>query len=153
MLIFLPISQVGWANASAGLASAIRSDDQSRNGPPEAVKINLRGLGACWAIGWLAEESSRESAVVLAQFPRHWKIAECSLSTGSNSLPLLAIISRTSGPATTMVSLFAKATRLPALIAAKVLSRPALPTIAATTTSTSSEVAASINASGPTVNL
>ena len=53
-------------------------------------------------------------------------------------------------PAITNVSLFAKATFLPASTAAKVLGKPALPTIAATTTSTSVAVAISGKASGPT---
>ena len=43
----------------------------------------------------------------------------------------------TSGPATTSVSLLARATRLPAATAAQVLRNPALPTMAVTTKSTS----------------
>ena len=57
--------------------------------------------------------------------------------------------SMTSGPAMTSVSLLAKATRLPASSAAQVLRSPALPTIAATTMSTSGTLATVRAASGP----
>ena len=39
MLIFDPIDQTGWAAACAGVAAAIRSRVQVRNGPPEAVSV------------------------------------------------------------------------------------------------------------------
>ena len=39
MLIFEPMDQTGWAEASLALAVAMRSRVQVRNGPPEAVMI------------------------------------------------------------------------------------------------------------------
>ena len=42
MLIFAPIDQTGWAAASAGVATAIRSRCQVRKGPPEAVMMAQR---------------------------------------------------------------------------------------------------------------
>ena len=57
----------------------------------------------------------------------------------------------TNGPAITSVSLFARATVLPAAKAAHVLRSPALPTIAATTTSTAASVANCSSASGPAI--
>ena len=58
----------------------------------------------------------------------------------------------TSGPATTRLSLLAKATVLPASRAAQVPCRPALPTMADTTMSTSGSAHHAGNASGPTSN-
>ena len=55
----------------------------------------------------------------------------------------------TSGPAITSVSLLAKATVLPASTAAHVLRRPAAPTMAETTRSTSGDRTRSSSASGP----
>ena len=55
----------------------------------------------------------------------------------------------TSSPAITRVSLFAKATRLPARSAASVASSPAAPTIPFTTICTSGRVAASTRQCGP----
>ena len=39
MVIFAPMSQLGWRRASAAVALAMRSGSQVRNGPPEAVII------------------------------------------------------------------------------------------------------------------
>src|SRR6185312_15915321 len=70
-----------------------------------------------------------------------WKIAECSLSTGRMRAPQRAARPMTSGPATTSVSLLARATVLPASTAAQVACSPAAPTTADTTTSTSASAA------------
>ena len=51
---------------------------------------------------------------------RHWKIALCSLSTGSRRTPRSRAAPVTTSPATTSTSLLAKAISLPALIAASV---------------------------------
>ena len=64
MLIFMPIDQVGWAAASAGVAAAMRSRVQVRKGPPEAVMVIL------------ATSETRPS-------PRACARALCSESTGS----------------------------------------------------------------------
>ena len=78
-----------------------------------------------------------------------WKIAECSLSTGKSFTPFsftsLVIIC----PATTKVSLFARAISFLALIASIVGKRPANPTIAFKTISTSLKVAIFTNPSFP----
>ena len=63
MVIRWPIDQFGCATASASVAAAMPLGGQSRNGPPEAVRM-IRSTAAM---------SSPASA---------WKIAECSLSTG-----------------------------------------------------------------------
>ena len=68
---------------------------------------------------------------------RAWKIAECSLSTGRICVPRARASSMTSGPATTSVSLLARATILPASSAAQVPRRPTAPTIALKTRSVS----------------
>ena len=130
-VIFRPISHVGCANASSTVTFSIWSAVNFRNGPPLAVKTTVLTSS-------------------LAPPFKAWKMALCSLSTGNISAfdSCANIIARC--PATTNVSLLAKATRLPAEIAAKVLCIPALPTIAAITISTSSHSATSCKASGPT---
>ena len=80
---------------------------------------------------------------------RHWKIAECSESTGTISAPHFWARSITNSPAQTKVSLLAKAMRLPESMAASVGLNPAMPTIAVTTASASGTVAASKSASAP----
>ena len=45
--IFAPMSQVGCATASAGVARAIAARSQVRNGPPEAVRITRSMASAC----------------------------------------------------------------------------------------------------------
>ena len=66
--------------------------------------------------------------------------------------PRLFAKSITSGPAITRVSLLATAISLPASKAAQVPKRPAAPTIAVTTTSTSSPATFLAKASGPTTS-
>jgi len=100
--------------------------DAVRNGPPLAVRMSF------------ATSSLRLHA-------RHWKIALCSLSTGSSVAPLRIAASVISAPAVTSASLLASATVRPASIAAITGFRPAQPTIAAITSS-ASPAAASINA-------
>src|SRR5262245_39526450 len=66
-------------------------------------------------------------------------MALCSLSTGKSRPPRSATSDITSSPATTSVSLLARATVLPASRAAHVHRIPAAPTTAETTTSTSGD--------------
>ncbi|MNJ74501.1 hypothetical protein D3C77_714410 [compost metagenome] len=67
----------------------------------------------------------------------HWKIALCSLSIGSSTAPLRRTASMNSAPDITSASLLASNTFLPASTAARVGRRPAAPTMAAITASTS----------------
>ena len=76
----------------------------------------------------------------------HWKTALCSLSTGSSVAPPSRTACMNNGPDITSASLFASMMRLPALAAARLERRPAAPTIAAMTASTSSCAATSLNA-------
>src|SRR4051812_44863849 len=92
--IFAPIDQLGWATAWAGVAVAIMAADAVRNGPPLAVRI-------------IFETSS------LRLHAMHWKIALCSLSTGSKVAPLRVAALVIRSPAVTSASLLAKATVLP----------------------------------------
>ncbi len=87
-----------------------------RNGPPEEVKMTRR-------------TSARAPAFSA------WKMAECSLSTGKIRVPRARASSIMRGPATTNVSLLAKATILPASRAAHVPLNPTAPTIALKTRS------------------
>src|SRR4051812_37035000 len=95
MEILGPMLQFGWARACAGVARAIWSRDQLRNGPPEAVRMSR---AICWAF----------------EGEKTWKIAECSESTGMTAPPAsLAVRSRV-GPAQIRLSLLARATTAPA---------------------------------------
>src|SRR5262249_25854181 len=76
---------------------------------------------------------------------KHCQIAECSESTGTISPPPATRAFATTGPAAMRLSLFASASRLPAVSAASVAGRPAKPTTAFSTTSAS---ASSASASG-----
>jgi hypothetical protein len=76
-------------------------------------------------------------------------MALCSESIGSSSAPLAAIASMNSWPDTTRVSLLASRIRLPAWAAASVAGRPAAPTIAAISVSTSGAVATWVSAAAP----
>src|ERR1700750_2814966 len=106
--ILAPMLQFGCASAWAGVARAICSRLQARNGPPEAVRIRR---ATCWA---LAGENT-------------WKIAECSESTGITTPPAsLAVLSRV-GPAQIRLSLLASATTAPERAAARVGASPANP--------------------------
>ena len=81
--------------------AAPRKDRLVRNGPPDAVKM-MRSI------------SSRRSIT--------WNIALCSESVGTIAIPgvFLTRSDSTSGPAQTMLSLFASATELPASTAESV---------------------------------
>ena len=103
---------------------------RSRNGPPEAVRINPADIVLRWPA-------------------RDWKIAECSLSTGKSWTPWRATALITSSPAITSVSLLARATSIPASMAASVGSRPAAPTMAETTICAPLSAAQATNPSRP----
>ncbi|MNN73130.1 hypothetical protein D3C81_1892210 [compost metagenome] len=67
----------------------------------------------------------------------HWKMALCSLSIGSNTEPLLRTACMNSAPDMTSASLLASSIFLPVSTAASVGRKPAAPTMAAMTVSTS----------------
>src|SRR6266550_2606808 len=123
-VIFFPIFQVGWRNASSTVAPATRSGFQVRNGPPDAVRMSR------------ASSPGRRPVM-------HCSTALCSESTGTISPPPSRAVRVTSSPAITSVSLLASATRFPARRADSVASSPAAPTMAFTTICTSGCVAAS----------
>ena len=133
MVTFGPISQVGWARASATETSANCWSVRVRNGPPLAVRITR----------W----TSLRRPDCMA-----WKTALCSLSTGTIWACFSSASRMTSGPATTRLSLLARATDLPASKAAQVPCRPALPTIAESTMSISGSPTARAIPSGPASN-
>ena len=120
MVILLPILQFGCLSASEATASAIRDFSQVLKGPPEAVRCSF-------AISFPAEPI------------RHWKIAECSESTGRICTLCSAASLITSSPAATRVSLFARAMVLPASMAATVERNPLKPTIEVSTMSISED--------------
>ena len=62
IVIFAPMDQLGWCNACALVTCASCSSENVRKGPPEAVRI-IFSMG-------------------LTSPARHWKMAECSESTG-----------------------------------------------------------------------
>ena len=118
MVILRPIRHVGCSSASSGPTSRSWDFSNEKNGPPDAVsKIPL------------ISSSARPS--------RHWKIAECSESTGISRPPLARFI--TQSPPATRDSLFASATRFPASRAPTVAASPAKPTMPLRTTSAGSE--------------
>ncbi len=129
MVIRWPITQLGWLSASCSVARARRETGQSRNGPPEAVMITRS----------TAEMSSPMSA---------WKMAECSLSTGSTVAPWARAVAISSGPALTRLSLLASARVAPCSSAFSPGASPAAPTMADITQS-AGRAAASRSAAGP----
>src|SRR5487761_252080 len=92
--IFAPMRQLGCATACSGVTSRIASRARSRNGPPLAVRT-IRSIA-------LACSKSKT-----------WKIALCSLSTGSSRAPRRFASAVTSAPAQTRTSLLASATMAP----------------------------------------
>ena len=132
MVIFRPITHDGCLSACSTVMPANSSIGVSRNGPPEAVRISRR------------TDSGGRS-------PRHWKIAECSLSTGSTRTPCLRASAITISPAITRISFEATAISLPARIAANAGCSPAVPTMATNTMSADGRVANSISPSAPEV--
>ena len=129
-VILRPMLHVGCCSASASVARSRRSRGHVRNGPPDAV-------------------STRRRTSCPGRPAMHCRMAECSLSTGTSSPPPSRAAACASSPATTSVSLFASATRLPARSAARVASSPAAPTTALSTMSASGRVAASTRQSVP----
>jgi cyclic beta-1,2-glucan synthetase len=102
----------------------------SRKGPPLAVSQSLR--------------------TEAAGFPsRHWKMAECSLSTASTRTPFLRASFITISPAMTRISFDATAMSLPARMAASAGCNPAVPTMAMSTMSAAGSVASSTKPSAP----
>ena len=115
-VIFRPIVHVGCASASSGVTSTSSARVRPRNGPPDAVRTSeWTASGACPS--------------------RHWKSAECSLSTGSSSPPPRRCAANASSPAATSDSLFARARSTPRSSAHSVTGSPAKPTTALSTTS------------------
>src|SRR5215469_16765367 len=102
--------QLGCATACSTVASAIRARLQSRNGPPDAVRISR----------WM--RSPLTGCIT-------WKIAECSESTGITPPPAALAAASSDGPAQIRLSLLARAIIEPARAAASVGARPAVPTI------------------------
>ena len=135
MVIFAPIFQLGWRRASALVTDASSSRLFPKNGPPEQVRISR--LTSRW---------SRQPI-------RHWKMAECSESTGMISAPDARAAACMSCPAQTMVSLLARAMRLFSWMAVSVGRRAAKPHTAATTVSACGSAAASHSASLPASTL
>ena len=126
--ILRPITQVGCAQACAGVTASSDSSGAARNGPPEAVSTMRRTAFAS---------------------ERHWNTALCSLSTGTMVAAPSRAARMRSGPAMTSASLLASSTRLPARAAASVDASPAAPTIAAIATSQRLSVATCSSASAP----
>ena len=116
MVILCPMCHLGCFKASLLVTCAICSAVNFRNGPPDAVKM-------IFSIG-------------LSPSPtKHWKIAECSESTGIIGVRYSRARRLMRSPATTNVSLLAKAMVLWASIARIVGFNPEYPTIAVTTIS------------------
>ncbi len=105
--IFAPMSHVGCLRACSGVISWSSSRVFPRNGPPEQVRIIFSTWGMADSIVPSVERDSR-----------HWKIAECSESTGMiwTLLDLAACMILV--PAATSVSLLASAMFLPDWMAA-----------------------------------
>ena len=116
IVILAPMLQFGCFRASLAVTVSRNFLSLPLNGPPEAVSM-MRSIG-------------------LLSPTRHWKMAECSESTGRIGHLFLMARSHTSSPATTMVSLFAKAMVFPALRAEMVGCSPEYPTMAVRTMST-----------------
>ena len=130
IVIFPPMSQVGWARASSTSTSCSCSRLFPRNGPPEAV-------------------STRRSTVP-ADSPRSsWKSAECSESTGITFARVPSASAVTSSPPITRLSLLASARSIPSARVATVGARPADPTTAFSTRSAPDSPTSRSTPSGP----
>ena len=130
IVIFAPMFQLGCASACSRVTFFISSAVLPKNGPPDAVRMIFASRLPCAACA-------------------HWKIAECSESTGRILTPFSRAARITSSPAHTSVSLFASAMSLPASIAASVGSRPTMPTTAVTTISAPLSAAQAVRPSMP----
>ena len=130
MVIFPPISHVGWARASATVTPSRFSWTRPRKGPPEAVR-------------------TKRSTVPGRSAASSWNSAECSESTGSICAPVARASSITSSPPTTSDSLLASARSIPSPSVATVGRSPAEPTMAFRTMSHSQPVISSTIPSEP----
>ena len=128
--ILAPMLQLGCFTACSGVTSSSSRRAFPRKGPPEPVSRIFLSSPFFLPI-------------------RHWKMAECSESTGTISAPFSSARAITMSPAQTRVSLLARAMRFLWSIAAKVGRRPTAPETAVTTQSLSSMVAASIRPAMP----
>ena len=131
MVILAPIFQLGCFRASDLVLPRSSSVFMPKNGPPEAVSRILVRLGA------------------LSLSCRHWKMAECSLSTGSSFTPCFAAACVTRWPPVTRLSLLARARSCPLSMAHRLAPRPAMPTTLFSTTSGPSSAASCFSPSGP----
>ncbi len=129
-MIFGPMDHVGCARASSTVTDSSSSSDRFLNGPPDAVRTT-------------------ESTVSGARPSRHWKRAECSLSTGRSNPPPRFQAATARSPAATRLSLFASASVTPRSSAQSVAPTPANPTTAFSTRS-GSEASSSAVRSPPT---
>ena len=140
IVIFAPIDQVGWRRACCGV-TADRSAGPSRNGPPEAVRIERRDPRHR-----LADEALPDRRVLgIDRAEPGERAGEAGRRDRSRARS--AARARASGmtrwPPATSVSLLAVATTLPAASAARTGRRLTMPPVATTTRSTSSRVAIS----------
>ena len=134
MVIFAPISHVGWRSASSLVTFASCSRENIRKGPPLAVS-NIFSI------------SLSPSPTML------WKMAECSLSTGNIGVWYSCANWHISAPATTRVSLLARQMVFLAFTAWIVGERPANPTIAVSTISIDGDSTISSMALAPAYTL
>ena len=130
MVIFSPISQVGWLRASWRVTFSSSSALVWRKGPPDAVRMTR-------------PTSSRLPA------SSDWKMAECSLSTGRIRRPFSRARRVSMEPDMTSDSLLARARSLPVSRAAMLAGSPAAPEMAATSTSASVSRTSSTSPSSP----
>ena len=128
IVIFPPMSHVGWASASSRVTAS--SSVRPRKGPPLAVRTSLS----------IVPGRSLEISCCSA---------ECSESTGSSWAPVASASAVTSSPPTTRLSLLASARSMPSPSVATVGPRPAEPTSAFRTRSHSVSVISSTSPSGP----
>ena len=120
--ILRPMTQEGCWRARSTVTRANSSRGVVRKGPPEAVSHKQR-----------TEASGLPS--------RHWKMAECSLSTAKTRTPCFCASRMTISPAITRISLEATAMSLPARMAARAGCNPDVPTMAIRTMCASGMVA------------
>ena len=130
MVIFRPMTQEGCCKARSTAMAANSSLGVVRNGPPDAVNHKARTDDGAWP-------------------SRHWKMAECSLSTASTRTPFFRASFMTISPAMTRISLEATAMSLPARMAARAGCNPAVPTMAMSTMSAEGKVASLSKPSSP----
>src|SRR3954469_4933990 len=119
IVIFPPMSHVGWASACSRVTFFRSAALRPRNEPPLAVSTSLSIVpGRCSAF-------------------TSWNRAECSESTGITCAPVASASAMTSSPPTTSDSLLASARSIPSPRVATLGPRPAEPTSAFSTRSQS----------------